>query len=267
MMEFSKKHLATLLLWLKRLGLVAFIAFLGWEIYDRLIRSVIDGNFRFSAFIALWLLTAYIVLPRIHRFLTRLYVPDYFIGRVRTQDGLLADPVNLAVNGSKRQLQQMFTEAGWVEADPITLGSAWRMVVSSLLRKSYPSAPVSPLFLFGVQQSVAFQQEVNGNPHARHHVRFWKTPHSWWLPGGTKVDWLGAATYDHSVGFSLFTGQITHKIAEDTDQERNYVWRSLNSKKVSLQRLPHFMTAYRTRAGGGDAIMTDGTLFIISTRH
>ena len=266
MIRFVQKHIATLLLWLQRLGLFVVLIFLGWELYDRLVRSVVEGNFRFWSFLALWLLTAYIVLPRVHRFLTRLYVPDYFIGRVRTSDGLLADPVNLAINGSKKQLKQMFEEAGWVEADPITLASSWRIVVSSLLRKSYPSAPVSPLFLFGVQQSIAFQQEINGNPHARHHVRFWKTPHSWWLPGGTKVDWLGAATYDHSVGFSLFTGQITHKIAEDTDQERDYVWRSLNQSTVNVEQLKHFMTAYRSRAGGGDSIMTDGTLVIISPK-
>ncbi|MEB0259978.1 hypothetical protein, partial [Undibacterium sp. 5I1] len=44
-----------------------------------------------------WVLLAYLVLPRLHRILTQLYVPHYFIGRTRTSDGLLGDPVNLAI--------------------------------------------------------------------------------------------------------------------------------------------------------------------------
>ena len=38
-----------------------------------------------------WGLLAYLVLPRLHRILTSIYVPDYFIGRTRTSDGLLGD--------------------------------------------------------------------------------------------------------------------------------------------------------------------------------
>lgn len=266
MSRTAKSYVATLFLWGQRLLYFAVLLFIGWELYDKFIGLFLKGDYRFTSFLVLWLLTAYVVLPRVHRFLTRLYVPDYFIGRVRTQDGLLADPVNLAFNANKKQLKQLFTDAGWVMADPITLKSSWRIAVGSVLKKSYPSAPVSPLFLFGIQQSFAFQQEINGNPHARHHIRFWKTPQSWWLPGGTSVDWVAAATYDHSVGFSLFTGQITHKIAENTDEERDFVWRSLDPKKVTVTHLPHFMTAYRSRAGGGDSISTDGTLVIVSAK-
>src|SRR5690606_34250153 len=34
--------------------------------------------------VGFWLALAYIVLPRLHRILTAIYVPDYFIGRTRT---------------------------------------------------------------------------------------------------------------------------------------------------------------------------------------
>ena len=43
------------------------------------------------------------------------------------------------------------------------------------------------------------------------------------LPGGYAVDWLAAGTYDKSVGLSLFTLQVTHKIEENTDIERDYI--------------------------------------------
>ena len=49
--------------------------------------------------IVFWVLLTYLLLPRLHRILTRVYVPGYFIGRARTSDGLLGDPINLALRG------------------------------------------------------------------------------------------------------------------------------------------------------------------------
>ena len=106
---------------------------------------------------------------------------------------------------------------------------------------------------------------MQGNPSKRHHVRFWKVPRGWYLPGGESVDWLGAATYDTNVGFSLFTLQITHKIAEDTDVERDYVVTSIrkHAPKVRTKLIEHFSSGYHHRNGGGDRIKTDGNLPII----
>ena len=170
-----------------------------------------------------WALLAYLVLPRLHRILTTIYVPDYFIGRARTSDGLLGDPVNLAVLGDEPQLHAAMVAAGWTRADEITLRSSWRIVTSTVTRRSYDEAPVSPLFLFGRQQDFAYQQEVAGNPAKRHHVRFWRCPDGWLLPGGSRVDWLAAGTFDRASGFSLFTLQVTHKIDADTDVERDHI--------------------------------------------
>ena len=152
-----------------------------------------------------------------------MYVPGYFIGRARTSDGLLGDPVNLAFLGHENQIHRTMTEAGWIRADDLTFFSARRIVSSTLRRISYPQAPVSPLLLFDRQQDFAYQQEVAGSPSKRHHVRFWRCPPGWLLPGGFEVDWLAAGTYDRSVGLSLFTLQITHKIEENTDIERDFI--------------------------------------------
>ena len=54
----------------------------------------------------------YLVLPRLHRVLTTIYVPDYFIGRARTSVGLLGDPVNLAVDGPEASLHAAMLAAG-----------------------------------------------------------------------------------------------------------------------------------------------------------
>ncbi|GAB76735.1 LssY C-terminus [Austwickia chelonae] len=212
-----------------------------------------------------WAVLAYLALPRLHRVLTTLYVPDYFIGRSRTSDGLLGDPVNLALRGSAEQIHEAMTRAGWVLADPVNLASSARIVTASITRKSYPEAPVSPLMLFGSMQEFAYQQEVEGNPAQRHHVRFWPAPEGWLLPGGHHVDWLAAGTYDRSVGFSLFTLQVTHKIDRDIDIERDYIVDSIvyAVPEATVDIIEDFSTGYHCRNGGGDAVTTDGDLPIV----
>lgn len=223
------------------------------------------GWWMVGLFVVVWLITAYLALPRLHRILSSLYVPNYFIGRTRTADGLLGDPVNLALRGSEAQVHRAMTAAGWTLAEEITVRSSWRMIVATLTRRSYPQAPVSSLFLFGRRQDFAYQQEVDGNPGKRHHVRFWRCPQGWLLPGGHQVDWLAAGTYDRSVGFSLFTLQITHKIDENTDIERDYIVQSVLKARASIEvtTLKDFSTGYHSRNGGGDAIQTDGDLPVL----
>jgi sterol desaturase/sphingolipid hydroxylase (fatty acid hydroxylase superfamily) len=227
------------------------------------------GWFLVLFFVLFWLVLAYLVLPRLHRILTEIYVPDYFIGRARTSDGLLGDPVNLALLGSEEQLDDAMRAAGWTRADDVTLASSRRIVLSTLLRRSYDEAPVSPLFLFGHQQDVAYQQEVLGNPAKRHHVRFWKCPDGWLLPGGRKVDWLAAGTFDKSVGFSLFTLQITHKIDANTDIERDHIVATLLGAEIGaeVEVIRDFSTGYHSRNGGGDTIETDGDLPVVDLRR
>ena len=220
---------------------------------------------RMLLLIVFWALVAYLALPRLHQLFTLLYVPDYFIGRSRTSDGLLGDPVNLALDGDEADIHAAMQAAGWTLADEITLRSAWGMVVSAVLKRSYPAAPVSGLYLFGKRHAFAYQQEVDGNPNRRHHVRFWPVPEGWTLPGGGHVDWLAAGTYDRSVGLSAFTLQITHKIDENIDLERDYIVNTVRyaDPQVGIHVFKEFSTAYHHRNGGGDRITTDGNLPVL----
>jgi hypothetical protein len=217
---------------------------------------------------AFWVLFSYLLLPRLHRILTRLYVPGYFIGRARTSDGLLGDPVNLALIGTEPQVHQTMRTAGWTRADDLSFTTGRRIVTSTLRRRSYAEAPVSPLQLFDRQQDFAYQQEVAGSPSKRHHVRFWRCPGDWMLPGGFEVEWLAAGTYDRSVGLSLFTFQITHKIEQNTDVERDYLVSTITTAqpKVTVAVIANFSTGYHSRNGGGDLIQTDGDLPVIDVR-
>ncbi len=231
-------------------------------------RASIQPGWPLLLLIVFWVLLTYLLLPRLHRILTRLYVPGYFIGRARTSDGLLGDPVNLALRGHEAQVHAAMTRAGWTRADDLSLTSGMRILTSTLRRRSYSQAPVSPLHLFDRQQDFAYQKEVADSPSKRHHVRFWRCPEGWMLPGGYAVDWLAAGTYDKSVGLSLFTLQVTHKIEEDTDVERDHIVETVKAANpdVEVEVIENFSTGYHSRNGGGDLIITDGNLPIIDVR-
>lgn len=251
---------------LRLLGLVALII-IARVVYEYFLHHVLKTrDHLFTYFVVGWLLLAYIILPRIYRWISRAFLPNYFIGRTQAGDGILGDPVNLAILGSKEAVVQAMEAAGWTQADPLSFKSSLKMIYSAVLATSYPSAPVSSLFLFSNKQDLAFEQSVGDNPRKRHHVRFWKTPDNWWLPGGYKADWLGAATFDQNVGLSLFTGQITHKIDADVDKERNFVVSGLQKRGGKVEWVEHFTTSYNSRNGGGDIIHTDGALPFVTLK-
>ncbi len=249
-----------------RFIIVLVLSTLAVGVYYYFLRDIITGKSHFIAFIVLWLFSAYIVLPRVYRFISKLFIPNYFIGRTQASDGLLGDPINLAFIGNEQSLKNAMIKAGWVQADVLGLGSSLKMVYAAVFGKKYTEAPVSSLFLFNTRQNFAFERDVGGNPRKRHHVRFWRTPAHWWLPGGYQADWLAAATYDEHVSLSLFTGQITHKIDADVDVERDFVVKTLREAKVheDIKTITHFTSSYHSRNGGGDSMHTDGSLPFIT---
>ncbi len=249
----------------------ALFAFAGlstlWLAY-LLVRESVRPGWPLLLLVVFWVLLTYLLLPRLHRILTRIYVPRYFIGRAHTSDGLLGDPINLALRGDEAQVHSVMSRGGWTRADDLSLATGLQIVRSTVRRRSYAGAPVSPLLLFDRQQDFAYQQEVDGSPSKRHHVRFWRAPDGWMLPGGHAVDWVAAGTYDRSVGLSLFTLQITHKIEADIDVERDHVVATMRrSCEVGVEVIRDFSTGYHSRNGGGDVIRTDGDLPIIDVRQ
>ena len=99
-------------------------------------------------------------------------------------------------------------------------------------------------------------------------MRFWRCPDGWLLPGGRRVDWLAAGTFDTSVGLSLFTLQVTHKIDADTDVERDHIVATVTAAdpRRRVDVIEDFSTGYHARNGGGDSISTDGDLPIVDVR-
>lgn len=263
----SGTFLINTLIRLGRLVVLAVFVVLLYYAYRYSLHNILHGSFVLG-FLILWVLVAYITVPRVHRWLTKIYLPDYYMGRARTSEGLLGDPINIAVHGSAKQLRETMLAAGWVESDRIRLRTALRTIHAVLFNKSYPAAPGNTLYLFGYRQVFSFQKEENGNPRSRQHVRFWKTPANWWLPGGYTADWLGAAHHDQYVGISLFTGQFIHRVNEDTDKPRDNLVKELTSTRrtAKVEVVEHFSSGYHARNGGGDRMRTDGSMPFVDLR-
>ena len=79
-------------------------------------------------------------------------------------------------------------------ADELTIRCSWRIVVSSVLRRPYPEAPVSSLSSSGSGRLSPTSRRSTATRRNATDVRFWPVPDGWKLPGGFEVQWLAAAT-------------------------------------------------------------------------
>ena len=178
-----------------------------------------------------------------------------------TKQGRRGDPVNIAFVGTEEELHRALAAARWYAADPITLKSSLRIAADVVLKKPYPHAPVSDLFLWGRRQDAAFEQPVGDSPKQRHHVRFWRSEE---VDQRGEPLWLGAATYDERVEISRTTGGITHRIAPDIDRERNKLVRDAARAGLldGYYWVDEFHRVREGRNGGGDPYFTDGRLAV-----
>ena len=195
----------------------------------------------FVAGICTYILVAYLALPRLIRFGLMIFRRGRIPHFTQAADGLMGDPVNIALVGSEDQLRAAFKKIGWFEADEITLASSWRMVQALLQNKPYYTAPFSYLYLFGRRQDYGFQKSITTSPRQRHHVRFWAAnidPNvsfsdvAYWLKKhpvdhSKPVMWVGAATKDIGIGLSALTYQFTHRVDKNIDDEREYILKLL----------------------------------------
>jgi hypothetical protein len=216
----------------------------------------------FALLVAVYLLVAYLTLPLVWKFYARRHpAMQNLPGLTYTHNGHPGDPINVALIASEDQVKGIMHDAGWFPADPLGWRSDMRIAADTVLKRSYDTAPVSNLYLWGRKEDLAFEQPVGGNPRERHHVRFWKSTE---LDDAGLPLWAGAATFDRQVGLSHTTGQITHHIAADVDTERNHVSQTLQATgQLSRSELmPDFHQVREGHNGGGDAWHTDGSLFV-----
>ena len=214
-----------------------------------------------GAVIIVWAIAAYIMIPVLWtRYAHRHPSLEDLPGIAYTADGIPADPINVALIGTKAGVMKIMLAAKWYPADQLTLRSCLEIAEASVFKRPYEDAPVSSEYLFGRKQDLAFEQAVGDNPRHRHHVRFWETDRRG--PDGRPV-WLGAAVFDKRVGLSRTTGQITHETAPDIDAERDKLLDDLK-QTGDLEEfiiVSGFHKVLKGRNGEGNPWYTDGDLY------
>jgi LssY C-terminus len=211
--------------------------------------------------VLVWAVAAYLLAPAMWKRYTRKHPSlEDVPGVTFTADGIPADPINIALIGTKAEVLKIMLAAKWYPADPLTFRSSLEIAEASVLKREYEDAPVSSEFLFDRKQDLAFEQAVGDNPRHRHHVRFWESDKR--DPDGRPV-WLGAAIFDKRVGLSRTTGQITHLTAPDVDTERDKLFDDLKQTGDLAEFIivPGFHKVREGRNGEGVSWHTDGNLY------
>jgi hypothetical protein len=214
-----------------------------------------------AAILVVYLVIVYVVVPwawRRHLGHPAISTAPRF---THTGIGIQGDALNIALVASEEQIHLAMHAAGWYPADPITLRSALEIAGSTVFRRPYDDAPVSNLYLFGRKEDLAYEQPVGHDARRRHHVRFWRCDE---LDDQGRPLWIGAATFDMSVGFSHTTGQITHHIGPDIDAERDKLLADLEAAGAVTEAywVDGFQQQTEGHNGGGDPYHTDRRLAV-----
>ena len=181
--------------------------------------------------------------------------------RTATAQGIPGGPMNVGLVGTRDDVVRAFHTAGWYPADPITLRTSGEIIGSVLFDRPYTNAPVSPLFFDGRREDLAFEKPEGDSADRRQHVRWWKVLESG--AEGSPV-WLGSATFDSGVTLSRDTGQITHRVAPNIDQERRQLTADLNHARMvlSIYQIVGIGPTLNGRNGEGDPYYTDGEIWV-----
>jgi hypothetical protein len=210
----------------------------------------------------LYLVVAYLIIPLGWKDYARHHPSFDDNPRItQTSDGHPGDPLNVALIGTKEEVEAIMKAAKWDAAAALGLRSDLAIGVDSVLSRADDDAPVSTLYLFGRKEDLAFEQPVGDNPRHRHHVRFWRIDG---VDEGDGSIWLGSASYDERVGLSHTTGQITHHISPEVDPERDKILADMKAAGdlEATYWIDGFQVQRSGKNGGGDPYHTDGRLAV-----
>jgi len=178
------------------------------------------------------------------------------------REGEPGDPINMQICGTDGQIGAAFASAGWYRADELDFITSARISVDSILGRSYTTAPVSNLFLFGRKEDLAFERP-GINVRQRDHIRLWNMSRT---GDDMRPIWIGGATKDMKVELSKTNYLPTHGIAPDVDDERDLVVSELAQTGFIIQdtTCPGFGKETHGFNGGGDPYFTDGQVAVLT---
>ena len=138
-------------------------------------------------------------------------------------EGRRGDPLNVLLIGDLDTLREALISSHWDVTAPVSGASVRRMISAFIFGSRYRYAPISPLFVFGREQDIAFQK-ARAVIDERNHMRLWLAP----IKFEGKPVWVGQVSRDVGVKLSgRFWPPTTHVIDPDMDDARFYVVQEL----------------------------------------
>ena len=134
----------------------------------------------------------------------------------------------------------------------------WKTIKSSVFGNKYRTSPVSPLYVFGRPQDIAFQK-ARKTINERNHLCLWRTP---WLYKGKHVS-IGQISRDIGVKFTLKSPTIsTHKVDADVDEARGYLLQDLVFSQ-HVKKWGYVQGVSKTRLDENRENLTDGLRVVL----
>ncbi|MDQ4490024.1 LssY C-terminal domain-containing protein [Sinomonas sp. ASV486] len=170
------------------------------------------------------------------------------------------EPANFIFVGTEDQLVGAFEGAGWARADRSTFANTLQAFAVGIQGGQYASAPVTPAFMAGEPETVAFQKATASNSlRQRHHTRIWRTDYA--APDGRPI-WEATASFDDGIEFAGAAKVPTHHIDPNIDVERAFIIGTLGYPE-RLVPLTHPQMGHN---GSGDEFFTDGKAQLVVLR-
>jgi hypothetical protein len=171
-----------------------------------------------------------------------------------------SDLINVMFIGSRDDIATAFEAAGWIQPRPASLRTHIRSIRAVADGHGDSTAPMSDLLVEDQKADMSWQKSFN-DLSKRHHIRIWKQSVTW---NGRQV-WIGAATHDIDFAFWRPGTAMTHKIAENVDEERDKVVNDLQFTSCAgvLDTPERFEIPTFTRNATGDPMRTDTRLAIV----
>jgi hypothetical protein len=171
-----------------------------------------------------------------------------------------SDWVNIAFVGSREALTGAFEADGWSLAAHASLRTDTKTFLAVAEHHSYKNAPVFTFLLDGREPDLVYQKQTNTFAK-RHHIRIWLTREMW----DSRPIWLGSATHDIGIDFSVQAKTFAHRVQSDIDRERLKIiddFRFLQ-KIASFSYMSRPSVPSESKNATGDVIRTDGRLAVL----
>jgi len=180
--------------------------------------------------------------------------------RTTTRGGKDADLVNVLFVGSREQVEDAFTAAGWLPADHNSKHAFFKQFSAFLTLSNYPNMPISRQMLNGQVQDLNWQKSFNAYGK-REHVRLWSQTRT----VQDQPAWLAAYTRETSAVLSVKYHKFIHHIDRNLDDGVNMLVRdlSLTGCVEAVRQLPRPELPQILVNSTGDEMKTEGNLTVV----